>query len=413
MSDNHGLDKNPGAIKASELFQKNSLYCVMCARPRQVSGTAISSWTDTCVCVGQYEAQPNHEQAERADQFEAGHGKCTDAECEGKTREGGWCRNCRAFKHTACFAKSEIISFQDGWYTCQWCHHVRIAGPSGRSPVRDAADTPRSRVPLIGHVELPEFAGRTSDDPRRFVHACRERLNRYGVPECEWANRVSTALKGDAKTWWQIVQEYDMPWTEFARLFEARFADVKTEMRVRTELYCLEQGATEAAEAFIMKKIRLYKRLFPGEEPTGVLERVVELMRPEFRPYLRPMTRRPAEEFVQQARVLEQDLRAVRPTRIHATLSTKQEDTTPADTKALVPYTAPTRDQARRDEPGPSGHAQLTWRRRTTGGSPPPQCHTCPPGTFHWHENCPVRNKFRPDFAAQQPSGNGRQGAAR
>ncbi|XP_063222990.1 uncharacterized protein LOC134531236 [Bacillus rossius redtenbacheri] len=203
-----------------------------------------------------------------------------------------------------------------------------------------------------------------------------------------------------------------MPWAEFARQFETRFADVKAEMRVRAELYCLEQGATKTAEAFVIKKIRLHKRLCPDGEPTEVLERAVELMRPELRPHLRLLTRCSAEEFVQHARAVDQDLRAARPTRDITPSRGKQEDVAPADTKALVPYVTPTRSDTRRDESGSGGSLQPAWRRRTPDGSQPPQCHTCPPGTRHWHEDCPVRNKFRPDIMNRRPSGNGRQGAA-
>ncbi|XP_063217106.1 uncharacterized protein LOC134527946 [Bacillus rossius redtenbacheri] len=243
---------------------------------------------------------------------------------------------------------------------------------------------------------LPEFAGEPHENPRPFVRVCKARLRH--VSNDNWVDKVCGQLRGGAWTWWTDTGSYVVEWEEFVKLLERRFDGQSARVSCQQMLYSERQAEGEGVEAFIHKKVRLYRHLDPEGSTSVIMPVICELLLADLRPFMRGATELDLSEFVERAREVEADVQASRLGSGHQRTHREPRAATvvtPEDALAVVPYQTPTSSRGARTptapRPGTAARGDEPRANREQRGGRPPRCQYCRSTEYHWHGECPTR----------------------
>ena len=96
-------------------------------------------------------------------------------------------------------------------------------------------------------------------------------------------------------------------WTEFCDHVRHHFCGMQRDAELLAELYGQTQRQ-ESAEIFILRKIKLFRRLYPGGDERTIIAMLTQQLQPRLRPALRFLRPTTLEELLQRAMSIEADL---------------------------------------------------------------------------------------------------------
>ncbi|XP_046408830.1 uncharacterized protein LOC124173363 [Ischnura elegans] len=261
------------------------------------------------------------------------------------------CASCQRWFHHLCLGwRDEARDIEGLQFICGRC--------SQRQPQNS---TPRAVPEPAYRPPWPEFSGGEAEDPETFLRGMETRFHEDQIPTSWWVFRAEQQLQEDARRWWTPYREFAFTWYEFKQRLKGRFDSAARRAQIQAKLFGSMQTPKESAEIFILRKIQLFRRLFPDGDKETFLPTLTEQLLPRIKQMFRACPPQSTEELIRLASAIDAD---------------QAEDVT---------YTQPSR---------------------------PPKCKHCP--GYHLQRDCPSKpggnaeNLFRPthpSIGATQPDG--------
>lgn len=218
------------------------------------------------------------------------------------------------------------------------------------------------------------FHGLKHEDPERYLRQLEQQLLDYRIRPEQWADYAVRQLRGEAATWAEKYTGLQIDWPEFCERFRHHFCGAQHHAELLAELYGQKQ-ASESAELFLLRKIKLLRRLAPGSEEASI-PMLIQQLQPGIRPMLRVSPPTTLEELLQRAVTIEEDIREnERWTRRVRSAGDCPERRAESDQHHQASRSADTGRRYTKEERRQSSQA--------------PRCRYCP--ERHFHRDCPVR----------------------
>ncbi|XP_063222980.1 uncharacterized protein LOC134531233 isoform X2 [Bacillus rossius redtenbacheri] len=151
------------------------------------------------------------------------------------------------------------------------------------------------------------FRGQDHEDPVQAVHQWEQALRAHAIHPTEWVDRIGPVLLGEASRWWNNHEGLYDTWEEFTGGFLNHFGNQSRLAKLTAQLYGTKQKEGEDVESFLLQKRKLYKRLHPGRDPNEFLPTLLELVRPNLRPFLRHPPPENFSELMVRATTVQRD----------------------------------------------------------------------------------------------------------
>lgn len=279
--------------------------------------------------------------------------QCCQRGCPGRGQYYVDCGTCPTFYHAVCLGLEDEPQLRESNpFICDWCRKKKDEDKMELEMLRRLMRSLRpAEVPQP--LVLPEFHGLEHEDPAGFISRCRDLLTEAHIDPSQWSRLVQQQLKGPARDWLLLFSGIPFSWEELQQGLTHRFDSPAVRATLQASLYGKHQRENEAADQFITGKIFLYRRLFPNADPNTIIPVIIELLRPQLRPFLRHPVPTTTMELIHRAVPLEGDIK----------------------------HTAA--------------------KHHSTSSSNAPRCHYCP--GYHYNRDCPVRQQRRTDPARHIP----------
>lgn len=158
-----------------------------------------------------------------------------------------------------------------------------------------------------------------------FLAACQEYHHQTGCSETELVKIAGNCLQGKASQWWRPYVNLPWTWSEFSEKLLRKFDGPEVRAALTAQLYGQKQTLRESVELFILRKLQQFRRLRPNDPSVTAIPFIVELLKPNIKPFLRMNLPTSTEDLITKASYIERDLEEQTPTTSRETRSAPRE----------------------------------------------------------------------------------------
>lgn len=224
-------------------------------------------------------------------------------------------------------------------------------------PLIDAFTTALQTVlhrPTTTYLPPPKpFRGTSMEDPARFFEQLEELFARDQIKPSHQTRVAASFLEGEAWKWWKPLEGCNMPFDTFKGILSDQFDPPQQRHKLQLEFHAKEQTASQSILQFVGEKTCLAQRIDPSFPEQQIVAAILELVRPEYKPFLATRPIGDLRTLIRSATMLEKQL----------------------------PKPAPTTTQLPLDQR--------------------PKCRLCP--GRHWHRDCPRAQGNEPGTGLPPP----------